>query len=115
MYKVYFEQLFIDCLDNFILSMKNYYYNFYSNTWIYDIDKITDSYFDIYEKMKTEVFNEINSICISWILWRKVLYKSNKIENCSFIFKHWNYTVYFSATKNNNNNEIVVNGLKIVL
>ncbi|MDP2090884.1 MAG: hypothetical protein Q8K30_04780 [Candidatus Gracilibacteria bacterium] len=65
--------------------------------------------------MKTDIFNEINNICVNGILGRKVLYKGNKIENCSFIFKYGNYTVYFLAIKNNNNNEIVVNSLKIGL
>lgn len=36
MYKVYFEESFFDWLEVFVLSMRSYYYNFYSNTWIYD-------------------------------------------------------------------------------
>ena len=55
-------------MNDFISSMKNYYFNFYSNTWIYDEDKIVESYFEKYEKMKTDIFNEINSICESWII-----------------------------------------------
>jgi len=93
--------------------MKNYYYNFYSNTWIYDEDKIVEWYFEKYEQIKTDVFNEINSICESWIIWRKVIYNYDKIENCSFIFKYWNYKLLFSAIKNDLENEIIVNSLKI--
>jgi len=100
MYKVYFEESFFDWLNTFIISMQDYYYNFYSNTGIYDVDKIVNCYLGIYETMKTDIFNEINTICSDWILWRKVLYESNDIESCSFVFKYRNYNIYFSAIKN---------------
>ena len=113
MYKVYFEESFFDWLDLFISSMKKHYYNFYSNTWLYDENKIINSYFEIYEKMKTDVLNEINSICKNWIIWRKVTYVFERIENCNYIFKYWNYRVSFVAIKNDFKNEIIVNSLKI--
>ena len=46
MYKVYFEESFFDWLENFVSSMKNYYSDFYSNTWIYDENR----YFEKYKK-----------------------------------------------------------------
>ena len=49
MYKIYFEESFFEWLNDFVLSMKNYYFNFYSNTWIYDEDKIVELYFEKYE------------------------------------------------------------------
>lgn len=113
MYKVYFNESFFEWLDLFLNSMKNYYYNFYTNTWLYNEDKIVQSYFEIYEKMKTEVLNEINSICENWIIWRKITYSFEKIENCSFIFRYWNYKVSFTVIKNNAENKIIVNSLKI--
>lgn len=113
MYKVYFEESFFEWLNDFVSSMKRYYFNFYSNTWIYDEDKIVEWYFEKYEKMKTDIFNEINSICENWIIWRKVIYAFEKIENCSFIFRYWNYKITFLAIKNDVKNEIIVNSLKI--
>ena len=113
MFKIYFEETFFEWLNDFISSMKNYYFNFYSNTWIYDEDKIVESYFEKYEKMKTDIFNEINSICESWIIWRKIIYSFENIESCSFKFRYWNYKITFSAIKNNTKKEIIVNNLKI--
>ncbi|MDD3793312.1 MAG: hypothetical protein PHI37_00670 [Candidatus Gracilibacteria bacterium] len=97
MYKVYFEESFFDGLNDFVYSMKNYYYNFYSNTGIYDEAKIVDGYFEKYGQMKTDVFNEINSICENGIIGRKVIYSFDKIENCSFIFKYGSYKISFLA------------------
>ena len=90
MYKVYFEESFFDWLTDFIASMKKYYFIFYSNTGIYDEAKIVDWYYKKYEEMKTHIFNEIHSICEHWIIWRKILYSFEKIENCSFVFTYWN-------------------------
>jgi len=113
MYKVYFEDTFFEGLNYFISSMKKYYYNLYSNTWLYDEEKIVKTYFEIYEKMKTDVLNEINIICENWIIWRKVNYTFENIENCSFIFKHWNYLVTFTANKYNTDKKVIINSLKI--
>ena len=113
MYKVYFEESFFDWLEVFVLSMRSYYYNFYSNTGIYDENKIIESYVEKYEKMKTDIFYEINSICEKWIIWRKVTYSFEKIENCNFVFRYWNYKIIFTAIKNDVKNEIIVNSLKI--
>ncbi len=113
MYKVYFNESFFEWLDLFVNSMKNYYYNFYTNTWLYNENIILQSYFEIYEKMKTDVLNEINSICENWLNWRKTTYSYEKIENCSFIFIHWNYKVFFTAIKNDVENKIIVNSVKI--
>ncbi|NVP18156.1 hypothetical protein HUU51_05565 [Candidatus Gracilibacteria bacterium] len=113
MYKVYFEESFFDGLTDFVSSMKRYYFNFYSNTGIYDEDKIVEGYFKKYEMMKTDIFNEINYIYEKGIIGRKVLYSFEKIENCSFVFRYGNYKITFLAIKNNENNEIVVSSLKI--
>lgn len=113
MYKVYFEESFFDWLNDFVISMKNYYSNFYSNTWIYDENKIVEQYFEKYEKMKTDLLDEIYSICEDWIIWRKITYSFEKIENCNHIFRYWNYKIIFSAIKNDIKNEIIVNNLKI--
>ncbi|MFA5917355.1 MAG: hypothetical protein WC850_03935 [Candidatus Gracilibacteria bacterium] len=113
MYKVYFEESFFEGLNSFVLSMKNYYSNFYSNTGIYDVDKIVELYFEKYEKMKTDILNEINSICENGIIGRKVTYSFDKIENCSFLFRYGNYKIFFTAIKNNVKDEIIVDSLKI--
>ena len=114
MYKVYFNSTFFEWLDDFVTSMKKYYFDFYSNTGIYDVEKIINLYFDKYELMKTEVFNKISDICIDWIIGRKVLYESSWIESCSFVFKYWNYNIYFSAIKNQTKKEIVVSSINIL-
>ena len=86
MYRVYFEESFFEWLDTFLTSMKNYYRYFYSNTWIYDEDKIVEWYFDLFDNLKTDILNKINEVSLNWILWRKIIYSKDKIENCSFIF-----------------------------
>ncbi len=113
MYKVYFDESFFDWLNYFVSSMKNYYSNFYSNTGLYDEEKIVEWYFEKYEKMKTDIFNDIHNICENWIIWRKMTYVFEKIENCSFIFKYWNYTISFTAIKNDLDKKIIVNTLRI--
>ena len=113
MYKVYFEESFFLWLDDFISSMKDYYYTFYSNTGLYDVDKIIEWYLNKYEKLKTDIFNETDLICKNWILWRKVLYSSDNIENCIFIFTNGNYKITFIAIKNDKTNEVIVSTIKI--
>lgn len=83
--------------------MKKYYYDFYSNTWIYDEDKIIESYFEIYENLKTKILVKINYICESWILWRKILDSFDEKENCFFIFIEWSYKIIFNAIKDDKN------------
>jgi hypothetical protein len=113
MYKVYFEDSFFEWLDDFIFSMKNYYFNFYSNTWIYDEYKIRQWYFDKYEDLKTELLININNIWKEWVLWRKISYSSDNIEHISFNFNCCNYNIYFTAIKNDNRNEIIISTIKI--
>ena len=113
MYKVYFEKSFFEWLDDFIVSMKEYYLQFYSNTWLYNVDKIIEWYFNKYEWLKSDILIEINTICKNWILWRKIQYNYKNIENCSYIFMNWNYQISFTAIKNDNNQEIIVNTIKI--
>jgi len=113
MYKVYFEESFFDWLDSFILSMQNYYYNFYSNTWIYDEDKIVQWYIKKYEDFKTNLLININEIGKNWILWRKVLYSFNNIEHVSFVFTCCNYNISITAIKNDNNKEIIISTINI--
>lgn len=112
-YKVYFEDEFFKWLDGFILSMKKYYANFYSNTWLYDEDKIVESYFENYENLKREVLIKINDFCKIWILWRKILHTFDWKENCSFIFVNWNYKITFNAIKDDKIKQISVYNIKI--
>lgn len=113
MYKVYFNESFFLWLDYFVESMKNYYQNFYFDTWIQDIDKIIQLYFEEYDKMKTDILTNINYLCINWLLWRKIISVDKNIEICSYNFKYWSYNIIFSSIKNNTKNEIIVTNLKI--
>ena len=113
MYKVYFEESFFIWLDDFVGSMKDYYYTFYSNTWLYDVEKIVEWYFNKYEKLKTDILNKIDLICKDWILWRKVLYSFDNIENCIFTFTIWNYKIIFTAIINQIKQEVIISTIKI--
>ena len=113
MYKVYFEDTFFKWLDHFVLSMKNHYYYFYSNTGLYDEEKIVTSYFELYEQLKTDILNKIQSLSEDWILWRKTFLKRWDIENCYFTFRMRSYNVTFSAMKDDDKKEVIVYDLKV--
>lgn len=113
MYKVYFEESFFEWLDDFLFSMKKFYSYFYSNTWIEDEEKIVQSYFNIYDNLKTEILSKINLISQDWIIWRRNILKNWDIENCMFSFVIKSYKITFSAFRNEIKNEIIVYNLKI--
>jgi hypothetical protein len=113
MFNVFFEETFFKSLDDFLLSMKNYYKYFYSNTWIYDEDKIVQWYFENFENLKTNILNKINDISSFWIMWRKTIYKNWDIENCCFMFFIKSYKITFSGIRDENKKQIFVYDLKI--
>ena len=113
MYKVKFVDSFIEWLNEFIIKMKNYYFIFYSNTWIEDEDIIINNYYEIYENFKNEIFTEIHSICENWVLWRKIISTEKDKEICNFSFFKRSYKITFSLIKDNTNKEIIVYNLKI--
>ncbi len=113
MYNVNFEESFFIWLDKFLISMKSYYKYFYSNTWIYDEDKIVKWYFELFEQLKTEIIDRIYEISKSWMIWRKIIYNNWSVENCSITFFIRSYRINFTVIKDDNLKEIIVYDLKI--
>ena len=113
MYKVLFDDYFFESLENFIIKMKEYYTNFYSNTWLFFVDKIILDYINTYSQLQEEILVEIEKMCRKWLLWRRILNKIWESENCVMTFKKRSYIISFFVIKDEENKEMNVYNLKI--
>jgi len=113
MYKVYITDNFINCVDDFTVYMKGYYRKFFSNTWIYWLEEIINSYIKTYDELQDDIYLEIGKKCQNWLLWRTVLSVDWDIEITLNTFIKRSYTINFYALKNNKKKEITVYDLKI--
>lgn len=113
MYKVLFSRNFQDNLRVFLLNLKTYYFNLYTDTGIESEDAILANYNESFDALVSLVRQQIELMWKSWLLWRKIIQVQWNEESTSNDFYIRSYRVEFRSRKNNATKTIFVESVKI--
>lgn len=113
MYKISYDKGVYNNMINFSNYLKDYYFKLYTDTGIIDESIIINSYDESINTLQKQIFDNIESFCKTWLLWRKVSSDLKGIEKWDFYIKISSYHLKVNYEIDKKLSEVLIKNVKI--